>query len=74
MEIVKYTKDKLTAATYNPRKISKEDMAQLKKSIREFTLVEPIVVNTFKGREGVIVGGHQRYRAAGRSLFSTKLW
>lgn len=34
----------LELSSYNPRKISAEEMAKLRRSIREFGLVQPIVV------------------------------
>jgi len=52
----------LNFAEYNPRTISKKEYKDLKKSLTEFGIVETIVVNTYKGRENVIVGGHQRVR------------
>ena len=51
---------KLNPAIYNPRKMDDEDFESLKKSVGEFGLVEPIVVNS----DFVIIGGHQRVRAA----------
>jgi hypothetical protein len=45
---------------YNPRSITREAMDGLKASIREFGMVQPIVVNEVTGN---VVGGHQRYRA-----------
>jgi DNA modification methylase len=48
-------------ADYNPRKISGEQMARLKRSLTEFGFVDPIIVNS---RTGNIVGGHQRVAAA----------
>ena len=56
--------DKLITPKYNPRTISDHDMEQLKKSLLGFDAVQPAVVNMFKGREGIIVGGNQRVRAA----------
>ena len=53
----------LEFAEYNPRTISKKQCKDLKKSITEFGIVAPIVVNINKDRENVIVGGHQRVRA-----------
>ena len=53
----------LEFAEYNPRTISKKQFKDLKKSITEFGIVTPIVVNINKDRENVIVGGHQRVRA-----------
>ena len=48
-------------APYNPRKMSDHDVAALRRSLRYFGTVEPIVVNR---RSGHIVGGHQRVKAA----------
>jgi len=56
--------DELKFSDYNPRAISLHDFESLKRSIREYGLVEPIVANRHPGRENVIVGGHQRVRAA----------
>jgi DNA modification methylase len=50
----------LKPAPYNPRTISKEAMDGLAVSLKEFGLLEDIVVNK---RTGHIVGGHQRWRA-----------
>ena len=62
MEIINKDADDLIKAEYNPRKISEKELKDLRASIDKFGLVEPVVVNTHKGREGVVVGGHQRLR------------
>ncbi len=49
------------AALYNPRTIEDHDLEALRRSLRYFGTVEPIVVNRRSGR---IVGGHQRVKAA----------
>jgi hypothetical protein len=49
------------AAPYNPRRMSEEDLAALRRSLTFFGVVEPVVVNRRTGR---IVGGHQRVKAA----------
>lgn len=49
------------AAPYNPRRISDHDLEALRRSLRFFGTVEPIVVNRRFDR---IVGGHQRVKAA----------
>lgn len=54
----------LIPANYNPRKISDSDLTHLKKSLTEFSAVEPAIINRYPGRENVIVGGHQRIKAA----------
>lgn len=45
----------------NPRQWSKEATEQLKQSIEKFGVVDALVVNMAKGREGVILGGNFRY-------------
>lgn len=54
----------LKPSDYNPRKISADQMAELKKSLDRFTIVDPIIVNGAPKRRGVIIGGHMRFRAA----------
>ena len=49
---------------YNPRQIKKEDFEQLKKSLTNFSAVEPAVINSNPERKNIIVGGNQRIRAA----------
>jgi ParB-like chromosome segregation protein Spo0J len=53
--------DKLKPAPYNPRKdLQPEDLEYIKirKSINEFGLVDPLVVN----KDLTIIGGHQRFK------------
>ena len=64
LEIVHVSIDTLKPADYNPRKISPEDMAQLKESIARFGMVDPIILNSATERLNVVIGGHQRLRAA----------
>lgn len=64
LAIVYTSVNNLRASEYNPRKISKEAMEQLKTSIKKFKLVDPLIVNSAKERRGVIIGGHMRLRAA----------
>lgn len=54
----------LKPAEYNPRKISKEALAQLKESISRFELVDPVIVNGAPKRKNIVIGGHMRLRAA----------
>lgn len=54
----------LRPSEYNPRKISKETMEELKKSISRFEMVDPIIVNSAPNRKNVVIGGHMRLRAA----------
>ena len=61
-EIETFAIGDLVAADYNPRVISDEAMAGLAASIERFGCVEPVVVNTYRGKR-TIVGGHQRVTA-----------
>ncbi len=54
----------LKAALYNPRKISDKSFEDLKESLRRYTIIDPLIVNSLPGRKNIIIGGHQRYRAA----------
>lgn len=51
---------KLKTADYNPRKWSESAINNLKKSIKRFGLVDPLIVNSAPNRENIIVGGHFR--------------
>lgn len=53
----------LKRAEYNPRTMPDSEMISLKKSIMAFGFVEPIIVNGFSERFGVVIGGHQRLSA-----------
>jgi hypothetical protein len=53
-----YIKD-LKPASYNPRKISDEQLERLKKSLQEFGDLSGIVYNR---RTGNVIGGHQRLK------------
>lgn len=45
---------------YNPRKISKDEKQSLIHNLKEFGLVDPIIINL---KNNHIIGGHQRYEA-----------
>lgn len=47
-------------SSYNPRKISRDEMKALSSNLEEFGLVDPIIINL---KNNHIVGGHQRYTA-----------
>ena len=63
MKIESVKISELKFAEYNPRTISKKQFKDLKKSLEEFGLVNPIVINSNEDRKNVIIGGHQRARA-----------
>lgn len=54
----------LRPSEYNPRKMSKETLEQLKESVHKFEMVDPIIVNSASDRYGVVIGGHMRLRVA----------
>lgn len=47
-------------AQYNPRQIDDLEFSRLKRSITEFGIVDPIILNL---KNGNIIGGHQRFSA-----------
>jgi DNA modification methylase len=54
----------LKPSEYNPRKISKESLEQLKESIKRFQMVDPIITNAAPNRMNIVIGGHMRLRGA----------
>jgi len=61
----------LKLSEYNPRKHSKEMLDQLKNSLTEFDMVDPVIVNNAVGREQVVIGGHARIKAAKELGYTT---
>lgn len=53
--------NRLNPAAYNPRKMGTAEMGHLRRSLREFGFVDPVIVRK-QGLE--IIGGHQRVKAA----------
>lgn len=69
MKIEMVNADKLKLLAGNPRVLSEIERHKIEISLREFDLVEPLVVNSATGE---IIGGNQRYQiglAAGRKQF-----
>jgi DNA modification methylase len=64
MEIINKSIPDLRFADYNPRKLSTKQAEDLRKSLKGFGIVEPAVVNSYPGRENVVIGGEQRIRQA----------
>lgn len=54
----------LNPAPYNPRKWDEQAVKNLKESIKKFGLVDPIICNSAKDRENIVIGGHFRLRIA----------
>ena len=54
--------NQINPATYNPRVDLKPDHPEyqkLKRSVEEFGLVDPLIINK---RTGNLIGGHQRFK------------
>ena len=64
MQIQNLPIDILKPVDYNPRQISKKQFEDLKKSVQNFGAMEPAIINSFPGRENVIISGHMRIRVA----------
>lgn len=60
--VIEYVKpEDITPATYNPRRMRPSAFVKLKEGLQRFGMVDPLIVNS---NTGVVVGGHQRLRAA----------
>lgn len=54
----------LKPCEYNPRHWDARAIASLTESIKRFGLVDPLLVNSAPGREGIVIGGHFRLKIA----------
>lgn len=61
----------LKLSEYNPRTHSKEMLEQLKNSLTEFDMVDPVIVNSAEGRENIVIGGHARIKAGKELGYTT---
>jgi ParB-like chromosome segregation protein Spo0J len=61
MQIVEYKITDVKPATYNPRTITDQELSGLMESLKKFGFVDPLIVNK---RTNILVGGHQRLKAA----------
>ena len=64
MKVIEVPLQDLKEAEYNPRQMTEKQVKDLTESIKQFGLVDPIIVNNHKGRKNVVVGGHQRLKIA----------
>ena len=64
MEVINVSIKDLIHNKKNPRKISSREQKRLMRSIEEFGFVDPAIVNKNKARFNIIIGGHQRVKAA----------
>lgn len=51
----------ITPAYYNPRNMKADEMEKLKRGLREFGLVDPLIINL--KNNNTLIGGHQRHKA-----------
>lgn len=51
-------------AEYNPRKISPKKKKELIESIEKYGIRDALKINKYKGRENVLISGHQRLKIA----------
>ena len=63
--------DQLRPNQENPRRITRAELNKLIRSIKEFGFVDPIIVNNYKDRKDIIIGGHQRVMAAKQMGYTT---
>ena len=61
MEVREVAIKDINPAPYNPRKIEPEEFQGLCESLKKFGFVDPLIVNK---RTNILVGGHQRLKAA----------
>lgn len=59
MQLDKIKITDIEPASYNPRTINNEQYDKLSRSIQEYGLVDPIIINLQNNK---IIGGHQRYK------------
>lgn len=64
LKIVLVNVSELHHPEVNPRRWTQEQTENLKESIKRFGIVDPIIVNSFEGRRGVIIGGNFRFEVA----------
>lgn len=64
LKIVTVAIKDLNPAPYNPRKWSQEAIDTLKASIKEYGLIDPILLNGSTERKNTVIGGHFRIKVA----------
>ncbi len=62
LKIVSVAIEQVKLAGYNPKKMTEEQEKGITESIKRFGLVDPLILNSFSGRENILIGGHQRYK------------
>jgi len=62
MEIKTLNIEEIKTDNYNPRKLTEEQEINLTESIKRFGLIDPLILNSYKNRENILIGGHQRFK------------
>ena len=70
LEIEHVAISSLKKAEYNPRKMTEKQESDLTESITRFGLIDPLLVNNYKDRENIVIGGHQRLKIAEKLKFT----
>lgn len=70
LKIEHITISSLKEADYNPRKMTEKQESDLTESIKRFGLIDPLLVNNYKDRENIVIGGHQRLKIAKKLKFT----
>lgn len=71
IQVTQVAIEDLKPSEYNPRKLSAKAEAELTESLKRFSLIDPLIVNSNPERKNVIVGGHQRYFIAKKLEYLT---
>ena len=61
--------EKIKPNEYNPKGMTEKEKKELKNSIVKFGIVDPVILNSAPEREGVIIGGSQRYKKLADELW-----
>ncbi len=64
MAVIQRKISELRPADYNPRQLTKKQLNDLIESFKSLGTLEPAVINQYKGRENIIISGHQRIKVA----------
>ena len=62
LQITQCNINELVMSEYNPRKWSEDQLEKLRESIREFGVVDPLIVNNNPERNNIVIGGNMRLR------------
>ncbi|MBT9168617.1 MAG: putative chromosome-partitioning protein ParB [Syntrophomonadaceae bacterium] len=60
LKIIYVPIDSIKPNEYNPKQLTRKEAQDLGKSIREFGMVDPLIVNSASNRKNILIGGHQR--------------